>query len=89
MAVVLTYTDMRRRLKQDREFSDAQAKLIKTFQEELKLFRKQLSQRRGRDLSKADLERQKLLQRRAEHQWRQFRDIAKAVGRIIEELDEY
>jgi hypothetical protein len=40
IAVVITYVDMRRRLKQEREFSKSMANLINTLREELQLFRK-------------------------------------------------
>jgi hypothetical protein len=82
-AVVLTYVDMRRRQKQDREFAEAQAELIDTFREELELFRKQLNQGGRPNLSNDELEQQKLLQRRSEQQWRQMRDLGKAIGWIL------
>lgn len=55
IAVVLTYVDMRRRLKQERQFSQSMVNLISTLREELELFRKQAK-------TTEDVERHKLLQ---------------------------
>lgn len=41
VAVIVSYIDMRRRLKQERELSQLMANLINTLREELKLFKKQ------------------------------------------------
>jgi len=88
IAVILTYVDMRRRLTQEREFSQSMAKLINTLREELKLLRKQ-------SMTSEDIQRQKLLAQREQQQWNRMKDFAKAIGWILEhaegdyEEDEY
>ena len=37
------------------------------------------------NLSKMELDRQKLLQRRAEHQWQKLKDVSKVLGWMVEE----
>jgi hypothetical protein len=77
IAVVIAYVDMRRRLKQEREFNKSMAKLVNTLREELELFRKQSK-------TSEDLERQKLLASQSKQQWNQLKDVAKAIGWILE-----
>ena len=81
IAVVLTYVDMRRRLKQEREFSQSMADLLKTLKEELELFRKHSS-------TTEDIERQKLLAEREQQQYNRLKDFAKAIGWILEHSEE-
>jgi hypothetical protein len=73
IAVVLTYVDMRRRLKQEREFSQSMANLINTLKEELQLFRKQSS-------ANMDLELLKILTEREQQQWKRIIELGKATG---------
>lgn len=75
--VILTYVDMRRRLKQEREFSQSMANLINTLREELELFRKQSK-------TSEDLTRQRLLAQREQQQWNRMKDVAKTIGWILE-----
>ena len=83
IAVVISYIDMRRRLKQEREFSQLMANLINTLREELRLFRK-------KSTTSDDIERQELLTKREKQQWNRMKDIAKAIGWILEHAeDEY
>lgn len=85
VAVILFYIDMRRRLKQEQEFSQSMANLINTLREELELFRKQSK-------TSEDIKRQKLLAQREQQQWKQIKDIAKAIGLFLdhaEDEDEY
>lgn len=83
VAVILSYIDMRRRLKQEREFSQSMANLVNTLREELELFRKQ-------SMTSEDMKRQKLLAQREQQQWNRMKDIAKAIGWILEHAeDEY
>lgn len=72
---------MRRRLKQEQEFSKTMAKLINTLREELKLFRKKSS-------TSNDIERQKLLLKKEQHQYRKFKDFAKTIGWLIEKAED-
>jgi hypothetical protein len=72
IAVVITYLDMRRKLKQEREFSKSMANLINTLREELELFRKQSK-------TSEDLKRQELLFKQGQQQWKQITDIGKLV----------
>jgi pilus assembly protein TadC len=81
IAVVLTYIDMRRRLKQEREFSQSMANLINTLREELELSRKQSK-------TTVDIERQKILAQQGKQQWNQIKDIGKAIGWILEHAEE-
>jgi len=74
-AVILTYMDMRRRLKQEREFSKSMAELINTLREKSKT-------------STEDIAKQNLLAQREEQQWNRLKDIAKAIGWIIEHSEE-
>jgi hypothetical protein len=78
IAVVLTYVDMRRRLKQEREFSKSMATLVNTLREELELFRKQSK-------TSEDLKRQELLFKQGQQQWKQITDIGKLVGWAIKQ----
>jgi ABC-type transport system involved in cytochrome bd biosynthesis fused ATPase/permease subunit len=80
IAVILTYVDMRKRLSQEQEFSKSMANLINTLREELKLFRKKSS-------TSDDIERQKLLFKKEQQQWNQFKDIAKAIGWFMEQAE--
>lgn len=68
---------MRRRLKQEREFSQSMANLINTLREELELFRKQSK-------TSEDLTRQRLLAQREQQQWNRMKDVAKTIGWILE-----
>lgn len=67
--------DMRRRLKQEREFSKSMAELINTLREKSKT-------------STEDIAKQNLLAQREEQQWNRLKDIAKAIGWIIEHSEE-
>lgn len=78
VAVVLAYVDMRRRLKQEREFSQEMARLINTLREELQLFR----------TSTSDTTRQNLLAHKEEQQWNRLKDIGKAIGWILEHAED-
>jgi len=78
IAVVITYVDMRRRLKQEQEFSKSMANLINTLREELELFRKQ-------SMTSEDLKRQELLFKQGQQQWKQITDIGKLVGWVIKQ----
>jgi sensor domain CHASE-containing protein len=80
IAVVLTYIDMRRRLRQEQKLSKSLAEVITTLREELRLFRK-------KSLTNEDLERQKLLAKREKQQWTQMKDVAKAVGWLLEHAE--
>lgn len=73
IAVVITYVDMRRRSKQEREFSKSMVELISTLREELQLFRKQSS-------INTDLELLKILTAREELQWKRAMELGKATG---------
>lgn len=81
IAVAITYIDMRRRLKQEREFSQSMANLINTLREELQLFRKQ-------SMTNEDSRRQELLARKAEHQWKQITDVMKGVYKVLKDSEE-
>jgi phage regulator Rha-like protein len=81
IAVVTAYIDMRRRLKQDREASQSMAKLINTLREELELFRKQSK-------TSEDIERQKVLAKKEQLQWKQVVDVGKAIGWLLEYTEE-
>jgi hypothetical protein len=76
--VVITYVDMRRRLKQEREFNKTMANLVNTMRQELELFRK----------PNEDLARQHLLAQREKQQWKQITDIAKGIGWILEHAED-
>jgi hypothetical protein len=78
IAVVLTYIDMRKRLKQERKFSKSMANLINTLREELELFRKQ-------SMTSEDLTRQELLFKQGQQQWKQITDIGKLIGWVIKQ----
>jgi hypothetical protein len=69
---------MRRRLKQEREFSKSMANLINTLREELELFRKQ-------SMTSEDLKRQELLFKQGQQQWKQITDIGKFVLSAIKQ----
>lgn len=81
VAVILSYIDIRIRLKQQREFSKSFAKLVNTLREELKLFRKQSK-------TSEDIRRQKILAQREQQQWNQIKDVAKAIGWFLEHAEE-
>jgi len=81
VAVILAYIDMRRRLEQERKFSQSMANLINTFREELKLFRK-------KSMTSEDVERQKLLAQREQQQWNRMKDVAQAIGWFIEHMED-
>ena len=85
VAVVLFYVDMRWRLKQEQAASISMLGLISAMREELQLFREQLS--KGK-LTSEELERQKLLQGKQEHQWRIARDFFKGIGRLLERSED-
>ena len=76
IAVILTYVDMRRRLKQEQDALKFMLELINVMREELRLFREQVGKSR---LTSQELERQKLLQREQEQKWRQAKDVFKAI----------
>jgi hypothetical protein len=78
IAVVITYVDMRRRLKQEREFNKTMANLVNTMRQELELFRK----------PNEDLARQQLLAQREKQQWKQITDIAKGIGWVFEHAED-
>lgn len=84
VAVVITYIDMRRRLRQEREFSKSMADLINTLREELELSRKQSK-------TSEDIKRQELLFKQGQQQWKQITDIGKLVGWVIKQTqnDDY
>jgi hypothetical protein len=79
--VVITYVDMRRRLKQEREFSQSMANLINTLREELQLFRKQ-------SMTNEDLKRQELLAKKGEQQWKQITDVMRGIYRVLKDSEE-
>lgn len=81
IAVVISYIDIRRRLKQDREASKSMALLINTLREELQLFRKQSQ-------TSEDIQRQKLLTQREQQQWKRIVDVGKAIGWLWEHTEE-
>jgi pilus assembly protein TadC len=81
IAVILTYIDMRRRLRQEREFSQSMAKLINTLREELELFRKQSN-------TSEDLRRQELLLKKEKQQWKQITDIFKGAYTALKDSEE-
>lgn len=81
IAVVISYIDMRRRLKQEREFSQSMANLINTLREELELFRKQSK-------TSEDMKRQKLLAQREQQQWNRMKDVAKAIGWFLDYMED-
>jgi len=81
VAVVLTYIDMRRRLKQEREASQSMANLINTLREELELFRKQFK-------TSEDSKRQRILAQQEQQQWNRMKDVFKAFGWMLEHADD-
>jgi len=81
VAVILAYVDMRRKLRQEREFSRSMADLIGTLREELELFRKQ-------SITGNESKRQQLLTQRENEQWSRLKDVAKAIGWILEHNQE-
>lgn len=81
VAVILTYIDIRRRLGQERDFSQSMANLINTLREELELFRKQ-------SMTSEDVKRQKLLAQREQQQWNRIKDVAKAIGWFLEHAED-
>jgi len=81
VAVILSYIDMRRRLKQERKFSRSMANLISTLREELELFRKQ-------SMTSEDIKRQRLLARREQQQWNRMKDVAKAIGWFLDYVED-
>jgi hypothetical protein len=78
IAVAITYLDMRRRLKQEREFSQSMANLINTLREELELFRKQSK-------TSEDIKREELLFKQGKQQWNQIKDIGKLLGWVFKQ----
>ena len=80
IAVIITYIDMRRRLRQEREVSQQMANLINTLREELQLFRKQSK-------TSEDLKRQELLAKKGKQQWKQITDVAKGIGWLLEHVE--
>jgi len=84
VAVAISYVDMRRRLRQEREFSKSMADLIITLREESELFRKQSK-------TSEDIKRQELLFKQGQQQWKQITDIGKLVGWVIKQTqnDDY
>ncbi len=85
IAVILAYVDMRRRLKEQQEFSKLFMKLLDTLREELKLFKKQS---KGVSSTKQELAREKLLAQREGQQWKQIKDVGKAIGWILEHSED-
>jgi len=85
IAVILAYVDMRRRLKEQQEFSKLFMKLLDTLREELKLFKKQS---KGVSSTKQELAREKLLAQREGQQWKQIKDVGKAIGWILEHTED-
>jgi uncharacterized protein YoxC len=81
IAIIVAYVDMRKRLKAEREFNESMAKLVNTLREELELFRKQSK-------TTEDLERQKNLASQSQQQWNRVKDIAKAIGWILEHSED-
>jgi len=81
VTVVLAYYDMKKRLKQEHDFSQSMADLVKTLKEELQLFRNQSS-------TSIDLERQKLLARKEETQYNRMKDVGKLIGWFLEHADD-
>lgn len=81
IAVAISYLDMRRRLRQEREVSQHMANLINTLREELELFRKQ-------SRTNEDLKRQELLAKRGKQQWKQITDVAKGLGWLIKRFED-
>ena len=81
IAVVISYIDMRRRLKHEREASQSMANLINTLREELELFRKQSK-------TNEDLARQRLLAQREQQQWNRMKDVAKTIGWFLEHMED-
>jgi len=79
VAVILSYVDMRKRLRQEQEFSKSMANLVNTLREELKLFRNPSTSN--------NIERQKLLFKKEQQQWTQIKDIAKAIGWVMEQAE--
>ena len=80
--VVITYIDMRRRLRQERETASAvsrsMAKLIDTLREELRLLRS----------SSQDTAKQQLLAEREKQQWDRLKDVGKAIGWFLEHAED-
>lgn len=81
IAVIIAYIDMRRRLKQQQEFSQLMANLINTLREELKLFRQQ-------SMTSEDVKRQKILDQTAQQQWNRMKDIGRAIGWFLEYMED-
>ena len=70
---------MRKRLRQEQEFSKSIANLINTLREELKLFRNPSTNN--------VIERQKFLLKKEQQQWNQIKDIAKTIGWFMEQAE--
>ena len=85
VTAILFYVDMRRRLKEQQEFSKLFMKLLDTLREELKLFKKHS---KGVSTTKQELEREKILAQRERQQWKQIKDVAKAIGWILEHTED-
>ena len=83
--VLITYIDMRKRLKEQQVFSKLSMELLGTLKEELKLFREQP---KGVSTTKQELKRQKILADREKQQWNKIKDVAKAIGWIWEHTED-
>lgn len=81
VAVILTYIDMRRRLKQEQEFSKSMGRLINTLREELQLFRK-------KSMTNDDLKRQQLLAQKGQQQWKRMKDVARGIGWFLDRMED-
>ena len=81
VAVILTYIDMRRRLKQAQEFSKSSGRLINTLREELQLFRK-------KSMTNDDLKRQQLLAQKGQQQWNRMKDVARGIGWFLDRMED-
>lgn len=85
IAVILSYVDIRRRLEEQQEFSKLFMKLLDTLREELKLFKKHS---KGISTTRQELEREKILAQREQQQWKQIKDVARAIGWILEHTED-
>lgn len=83
--VLIAYIDMRKRLKEQQAFSKLSMELLGTLKEELKLFREKP---KGVSTTKQELKRQKILADREKQQWKQMKDVAKAIGWILEHTED-
>lgn len=79
---------MRWRVKKEQAASASMAQMVNLMREELDLFRKQIQ---SGHLSSQEIERQKLLQRQGELQWRKTLDAIKGLkwlAKLAKEFDE-